>query len=270
MSEPEIQFRKKRETGDIFTDSFKFIKTEFRPVMWLLIVYVSPFIIVYGILQAYISANVLGRLDLSDAETMLKNLGPFYLNLLLVSLFGIFVQSLLAGTYYTYIKAYVTKGKGNFRLDEITPSLFANTLLALGANLVFFVIVVFGVLMCILPGIFLANSLSLVLMIIIFEKKGLSNALHRSWKLVHTQWWNTLLICMLGLVILYVASFITAAPLMYLTIESTQESYHTAGLVTNLNWYWLISVISTVISSFCYVVPYTFLAFQYFNLEERN
>ena len=266
----EIQFQKKRELGDIFSDSFTFIKEEIRPVMRLVIIYVLPFLLIYGILQAHLQTKMIGKLDLSDTETMLANIGPFYLNLILISLFSLFVQSLLAGTYYTYIEAYVKKGKGNFHHDEITPTLFSNTLLALGANIFLFIVVLLGLMMCILPGIYLANSLSLVLMVIVFEKKGISNALSRSWKLVHNQWWNTFLISILGVLMVYIAGFISSIPLMLITVDSTTETLQAAGMIDFTNWTWIFYVISAIVSSLFYIVPYTFLAFQYFNLDERN
>jgi len=35
------------------------------------------------------------------------------------------------------------------------------------------------------------------------------------------------------------------------------------------DWYWIIVGISTVVSAVLYIIPYTFLAFQYFNLDEQ-
>jgi hypothetical protein len=36
------------------------------------------------------------------------------------------------------------------------------------------------------------------------------------------------------------------------------------------DWYWVLIAISTIISSALYIIPYTFLAFQYFNLDEQS
>ena len=117
---------------------------------------------------------------------MLKaNAGPIYSNLFMIYLFGLFVQSLLAATFYSYIEIYIKKGKGNFHLSEITPHLFSNGLLAVGANLVLSVIVFTGTIMCIVPGIYALNTFSLVVIIVIFEKRGVIYGLTRSWNLVN-------------------------------------------------------------------------------------
>lgn len=269
MTLKEIEFRKKREIGDIFTDSFEFIRQEFKPISKLMAVYVLPFMLLYGIVQVYLQKNVIGKIDFTDTETLLENIGPLYLNVFLFLLFGIFVQSLLIATYYSYIEVYVKKGKGNFNLAEITPQLFSNGLLAIGASLVTFIIVMFGLILCFIPGIYFANTLSIAFIILIFEKKGLGNALIRSALLVKLQWWNTFLINVVGLIIIWTVSLIMSIPTRI------------AGLSVNIfspsqtptefpDWYWVLIGISTVVSSILYIIPYTFLAFQYFNLDERT
>ena len=101
----------------------------------------------------------------------MENIGPFYANLFVFLFFGLFIQSLLVGTFYSYIEAYIKLGKGNFEFTDISSKFFANSLLAMGANLVFAIIMFFGIIMCILPGIYFANTFSLLVIIFIYEKK---------------------------------------------------------------------------------------------------
>jgi len=267
MTENRIEFRKKREIGDIFTDSFHFLKLERKPLVRLLGIYAFPFIILYGVVQVYFQKNLLTNIDLSDMENMMANLGPMYLNIMLFSLFGLFVQALVIATYYSYIEAYVKKGKGNFELADITPQLFNNGLLAIGASLAVFVMVIFGLILCVVPGIYFANTLSPAIIILLFERKGIAAALTRSAFIVNRQWWNTFLLNIVGLIVVWAASFVFSIPGMVagFTVSITQQA------TTPLNypdWYWVLSGISTIVSSVFYIVPYTFIAFQYFNLDE--
>jgi len=268
MTDKEILFRKKREIGDIFSDSFQFIKQEHKPLTKLIAVYVLPFMVLYGFVQIYLQKNVISKIDLTDQEALFANIGPIYLNIFLFSLFGLFVQSLLIATYYTYIEAYVNKGKGNFDLTDITPQLFSNGLLAIGASLVIFIVVIFGLILCIVPGIYFANSLSLAFIILIFERKGLGNALMRSTLLVNTQWWSTFLINITGIILIWTASFVMSVPAVISGV---------AGNILDSNpppteypdWYLILIGVSTVVSSVLWIIPYTFLAMQFFNLQER-
>jgi len=268
MTEKEIQFKKKREIGDIFSDSFQFIKQEHKPLAKLIAVYVLPFMVLYGFVQIYLQKNVISKIDFTDPETLFANIGPIYLNIFLFSLFGLFVQSLLIATYYSYIEVYVKKGKGNFDLAEITPYLFSNGLMAIGASIVIMIVVIFGIFLCIIPGIYFANTFSIVIIILIFEKKGLGNALMRSAFLVKSDWWNTFLINIMSVILIWTVSFIMSVPLI-ITGFSAGIFNQTETPTEYPDWYWIYIGISTVISSLLWIVPYTFLAFQYFNLEER-
>ncbi|HRX10873.1 MAG TPA: hypothetical protein P5210_04430 [Draconibacterium sp.] len=267
MVEKEIQFRKKREIGDIFTDSFEFIRQEIKPISKLVGIYVFPFLLLYGLVLVYLQKNVISRFDFSNPDTLLENIGPMYMNMFLFSLFGLFVQALLIAAYYSYIDAYVKKGKGNFDLSEITPQLFANGLLAIGASFVLFLLVMVGVILCIIPGIYFANTYSLVFFILIFEKKGFGSAFSRSSLLIRSQWWNTFLINIVGVIIIWTVGMIMSIPTM---ITGFSKNIFNPDLapVEYPDWYWVLIAISSIVSSVLYIILYTFLAFQYFNLDE--
>ncbi len=269
MVEKEIQFRKKREIGDIFTDSFEFLKQEFKPISKLIGIYVLPFLLLYGLVQVYLQKNVISRFDFSNPDTLLENIGPLYLNIFLFSLFGLFVQSLLIAAFYSYIDVYIKKGKGNFDLSEITANLFSNGLLAIGGSFVLFFMVMIGVVLCIIPGIYFANTFSIIFFILIFEKKGLANAFIRSSALVNKQWWNTFLINIVGIIIIWTVSMIISIPTM-ITGFSKNIFNHDMAPVEYPDWYWVLIAFSTIVSSVLYIILYTFLAFQYFNLDENT
>jgi len=100
MIEKEIQFRKKREIGEIFTDSFEFIGQEIKPISKLIAIYVLPFIVLYGFVQIYLQKNVVSKIDFTNTEALLENIGPIYLNVFLFALFGLFLHSLLIANFF--------------------------------------------------------------------------------------------------------------------------------------------------------------------------
>lgn len=270
MDQKEIQFRKKRELGVIISDSFEFLKKESKPLSKLILVYVLPFVLLYAAGQVYFQRNVLSKIDLSNQEALMENIGPFYLNLFTFMFFGLFIQSLLVGTFYSYVEAYIKKGRGNFELADISSNFFANSLLAMGANFVFTIIMFFGILMCIIPGIYFANTLSLVVFIFIFEKKGLGDALSRSWKLVHSQWWNTFVLNLLAIAMMWVVSIIMSIPSLIMGASNSMFSFNETNVADYPNSYWILTGISAAVSTLLLIIPYTFHAFQYFNLEETE
>ena len=269
MEQKDIRFRKQRDLGVVISDSFDFLKQEAKPIFRMIGIYVLPFVILYAGAQVYFQRNVLSQFDLTNQESLMADIGPFYLNLFMFMFFGLFVQSLLVGTYYSYLEAYIKHGRGNFQLADISSSFFSNSLLALGANFLFAVIIFFGVMMCIVPGIYFANTFSLMLFIFIFEKKGISDAMSRSWKLVNSGWWNTLLLNIIGIAIFYLVSMVLSIPTLIMGVTNVFSSEIT-NPADYPNWYWVLSAVSSVITTIVFIVPFTFQAFQYFNLAERN
>ncbi len=270
MENKNIQFDKKRELPEIISDSFAFLKQEIGPVSRLIVVYVLPFIVLYAGAQIYFQKNILSQFNFSSPEQMAANIMPIYRHVFLFLLFGVFIQSLLAGTFYTYLEAYFRKGRGNIDISEISPQFFTHSLFALVAGIVYAGLSFLGAMFFVVPGIYLANSLSLVVFISVFEKKGLNSALAKSWRLVHSNWWNTLVINVIGLLFIFGAKFVLSIPVMSLDVPQDLAS---GTLVTSADypqWYWILTGATSVISSILLIVPYTFLAFQYFNLEKRT
>jgi hypothetical protein len=271
MEQREIRFDIKRDPGTIIKDSFYFLRSEFKPLSRLIFTYVFPLIILYGVGSVLFQMKFPVQFDLTtDNEQLLKELGPYYINFLLFSLFGIFIQALYAGAFYTYIEAYLKFGKGNFKISDISHELFTNSLLALGAGFISFVITVFGLILCIVPGIYYANCLSLAIFIAIVEKKGIGNALIRSFQLVNTKWWETFLINLVGLGMIIVLSIFLSIPSsvaglsegLFAPAKNTVDEFP--------QWYLVLSGITTVITSLSYIVLFTFYVFVYFNLRKYN
>ena len=270
MEQKHIQFQKKRDLGLVLSDSFEFLRQEAKPILKVLAIYVLPFLILYAYGQIYFQRNIASQLDLTNQEALMENIGPFYKNLFLFMFFGIFIQSLLAGTFYSYIEAYVKNCKGNFELADIAPRFFANSLLALGAGLIYTIIVFFGMVFCLIPGIIFANSFSLIIFIFIFEKKGISDAMSRSWKLVNLQWWNTFAINIIGILLVFIVGMLLSLPASIAGLTSNVFQPTDLNLEEMPNWYWGLTAASSIISTALYIVPFTFIAFQYFNLAEMD
>ena len=270
MIDKEIQFRKKRETGDIITDSFKFLKQEYQPILKLVSIYVLPFILIYAYVQIQLQQKFIGKIDFTNTENLMANIGPVYTNLFFAGIFSLFVQSLLIATYYSYLEAYIKKGKGNFSLSEITPLLFSNGIMALKANLLLFLIVITGLFLCVVPGIYFANTLSIVVMVYMFERKGTVNAFLRTAFMVNTQWWNTLLLNILAIVLIWSAGMIVTLPTIFAGASLDLFGSKPINAEQLPMWYWILSGASSVVGSIACIIPYTFWAFQYFNLDERT
>lgn len=275
MENNNLKLMKIRDFGEVLNASFQFLKNEWKELGTLLLYYFVPFLIIFSALQTYAQTKVMGfmqNINTETPESIIESYTSIFTSPLIIAnfLFQILVITMLIGIVYSYFDAYLKKGQGNFTMADISPILFENSIKALGISIVIGIVSSIGLLFCFLPGIFVANSLSLAAVAYIIEKKGLSDGISRSWKLVKTQWWNTLLINIIGFIIIMIISYIISLPLTILTVSKTLLSAKSGAELDIPTWYFVAQGIVSMISTILYIIPYTFLAFQYFNLVERE
>lgn len=268
-----MNFAKRREPGEILTDTILFLKDEFKPIARLTAVYVLPFMILMAVVQVYLQIKLTEASEILNQlgqERLIAELGGLYGNMLLFILFNVFVQSLLAALLFTYVSCYIRAGAGNFSDADISAMLFHNSLRALAAGFSVAALSIIGLMLCILPGIILANSLSLAVFISVFENRQPGYSLVRSWMLVRRQWWVTLSLAIIGILFMWLVSIIFTLPIFVQnTLQSLQPlaSDQTAGMPL---WHMIVTGIAVVVSSFAAIVPMTMMSLQYFNLLERE
>lgn len=268
-----MNFAKRREPGEILTDTILFLKAEFKPIARLTAVYVLPFMILMAVVQVYLQIKLTEASEILNQlgqERLIAELGGLYGNMLLLILFNVFVQSLLAALLFTYISYYIRAGAGNFSDADISAMLFHNSLRALAAGFSVAALSLIGLMLCILPGIVLANSLSLAIFISVFENRQPGYSFARSWMLVRRQWWVTLSLAIIGILFMWLVSIIFTLPIFVQnTFQSLQPlaAEKTAGMPL---WHMIVTGIAVVVSSFAAIVPMTMMSLQYFNLLERE
>lgn len=264
-----IEFQHKRELGKIISDSFLFVRQEYKTLGKLLLKYVLPFLLIYAYLQINLQIKLSEGMDLSDPESIMQNMAPFFKSVLVFGLFSLFVQSLLIAVVYTYIENYVSQRNGKIDLQTITSRLFQNGAIVFGTALIWYVISLLGIVTFIIPGIYFANTLSLATFIVVHEKKGIGNALARSWQLVNRQWWNTLFLGIVGILFIWISGVILSFPAMLLGVDIAQlaGAKEAEDILKPGGAFWIVSGITSILTSLLSVIPFTFFAFQYFNLS---
>jgi hypothetical protein len=280
MSDQAVEFQKRRELPEVIAASFQFIRAESGALLKYTLIYALPFIVVLAALQLVITSEMAGiqetllamlkQSDLSQQERLelLTQSGGVYKKYFLLLFFNIFVQSLFMAVIYSYIHAYLDRGKGNFTSSEITSAFFTNAYITLGTSLIVAIISLIGFIFCIIPGILLLNSLSLAVFIAVYEKKGIGYAITRSFNLVKLQWWGTFLLNLIGIIITSLVTMALAAPAS-IGQESKVifEEGETIAQAAS-DWRVWVFLFSSVIGSILSVITFVFLAFQYFNLKE--
>ncbi len=267
-----VNFPQKRETGEIYRDSLKFLRGEWKPLARILAIYVLPFILIYASAQVFMQMKLTGSAEVirdMDPDKLVKEIGPLYKNLMITLAFYLFVQSLFMAAVFSYIQMYLIRGRNGFSSGEVVPNLSSNALLAVGATFSVALVSFWGLFLLIIPGLILANSLSLTPFIAIYERKGIYPALLRSFTLTGKAWWHTLVLNLTGILILWGVNILLTLPITASTTLAEPASGGTSPNPILETWQWVYTGASLGISSLFVLVAFLFQAFQYFNLTTR-
>lgn len=268
----QIDFRKEREFGDVLNATFSFIGQEFRGFSIAILFYAVPFMIIVGITSVYLQLKTVTMMTPSNTLNVSYFIGEFSQVYLILLIVGIIGHTVLFSTVYNYINLYITKGKDNFTLGDVFSNIVKTFFPLLGASIVISFICTIGFVFCVLPGIYLSVSLSLVLITMIIEKKGFGNAFSRSFDLTKIQWWRTLLLLFVVFLIIAVLGGLIGLPGQLTNfMEMFNEIQKGSITQTSPSLFTIIySGFAAVVNHLLYVIIYIVIAFQYFNLVEKK
>jgi hypothetical protein len=265
-----VNFTQRREPGEIIQATITFLRSEYKNLFRLTAIYILPFMVLFAIAQVLLQIKISDAAKLipdTEPELLFQELGRFYGNFMIIIFFNTFVLALFAALIYSYVTEYIEKGRGHVSDVAISGQLYHHSARAILAAITVTVLSLTGLMFFIIPGILIANSLSLAVFISVFEKRGTVYSISRSWALVRQQWWATLSLNIIGVLFIWLAS-ITATLPVYLHGLFTVTDPATEEVIPQ--WRWWVSGISIVISSMAAVFPMVFMAFHYFNLRARE
>jgi len=210
-----IEFKKKRELGDILQDTFAFMRNEFKSFFNVFFKIVGPFLVVMMIslvLYMWFAADMLNTNNLAATNEIGDAPGApqfFALFFYLISLLTVYAMS--QSTILHYIKSY-TEGKGTINYEQIRTDVYASFWSFIGMMFLVSICVGIGILLCCIPGVYLWVPLSLSFSLMVFKQIGVGEAFTESFTLVKDHWWITFATLFVMAIIVGVASYAFALP----------------------------------------------------------
>lgn len=272
-----IQFKKQRDFGSIISDTFQFIRLEYKAIFrlylkhvgWMLLLLVAA-----GTYYQYASLTTINTINITDGvnEYLIETLMSSGLALLILLLASIAYSALSVTTINGIIKSYAhNKGEISDQDVKETISRFFGRILL--STVTVGIIVFIGFLLCFLPGIYLFVPLSLIFSVIIFQEKSFSEAFSECFKLIKQNWWITFATILVISILIALVSGVFQIPATVLTVMETVTSVQENGgeSMPNLakNWvYILFYVIALIAQYILSLVSLITLVFIYFNLNE--
>lgn len=266
MERPSFELRKIRDLGEVINDTFLFAKQNIKPLLKAYVVICGFFIV------ASLASGILNQINLLDGmedgvmynqqDIWSRLLNPLYgLSLLFKALTYIVIEL----TAISYVAAYASKGNVPPTVEEVWNFVKYYFFRVLGCNIVVGFIVGLGFLLCVIPGVYLWPMFSLVIPIVVIENGGLNYAMTRSFHLVKNNYWMTLGVSFVMILIVLACKMIFVLPISIFTIGSFFASGHKFSYTGTI-----LTIIADHICLMFYMLLSIAVTMNYYNLVEKK
>jgi len=224
MNKPYIEFRKQRDFSSILSDTFGFIRNEFKPFIKTVVNIAGPAIVVFMIALAaynYVSGDVLNFSSFgepsfnSSSVFVIITIAIFYL----ISAIAAYILTVASVLFY--IKSYVDN-KGVVDPTEVKTNVHKSFWSFLGLSFLKGITLFIAALLCFLPVFYAMIPMAIVFSIYVFEpKRSTSEAYSQSFKLVNIDFWTAFGAFLILGIIYYVLGMVFSIPTVIYTLIST-------------------------------------------------
>lgn len=263
QNENKVIFQRERDFSGLLNATFAFLKQEFKPLMGNLLKRIVPLIILIGLSSGYYTYSSFKSFSFDDPFSQMFNI--YYVINIVFSIATIIFMQLIV---QNYIKHYVEEHEqsvNEYLKENLTKKFFP----VLGVSILMYLSVFLGIIVFVIPGIWLAISLSLATTVKILEDDD-RPALRRSMDLIKNYWWQTFgALFVIGIIYQIIATIFTLPTMI--TQFSSIFTPDFSGINTDRSL--ALDLLTMTIGAFAYLtstIVYVFLAVHYYNLRERK
>lgn len=274
-----INFRKERDLGDIISDSFKFIRENYKPLFKVVTRVVGPVLLLFVL--SFTAYNFIvfqgsGGFLTTEMERHIEELvSRFAITTLLGAVFMIVISFLFYALFYASlnysIESYI-ENKGEIVVEEVAEKVRSSWGRFFGLSLMGTLLLMIGFILLFFPGIYLSVPLALVFSVMAFRKTSVSDSIGHSFKLIRGNWWMSFLTLFVILILYYVMTAIFQLPAtIYSIVKVMTISGEADFSFTNVfDWIYIaLNAFSLLVQSLVFGFVVISSALMYFNLDEK-
>ena len=193
MNKEYIEFRKQSDFSGILTDTFGFIRNEFKPLMKTIFNVAGPAILIFMLSLAaynYIAGDIF---DFDSFGDLSYNSGSIFATVIAAICY--FISSIAAYILTTsavlyYIKSYIDH-KGETDLADIKRNAYKNFWSFFGLSFLQGLTIIISLMLCVLPFFYAMVPMAVVFSIFVFEtKRSTTDAYSQAFTLVNEDFWT--------------------------------------------------------------------------------
>ncbi len=274
-----VEFKKERDLGAIISDTFKFLRLQWKPFFGTIIrTSFFPMIIAIGALFFYMSSfsDFFGGFDLTVDVGVYNepNVGLMFISILFMSVFFLIAYVVMNITALYYIKSYIdNKGVIDYQMikDRVKDKFWSFTGLFILVGLILFM----SALLCVFPVFYTGVVLSLAAPILVYHNLGAGDTISYSFKFINGHWWETFGVVLVVWLITTILGYIFSIPAMIYffikmgTIISANDPAVLAGSFTD-PIYLILNGVSYIGQFVLYAITLISNVFLYFDINEQK
>lgn len=210
-----IQFKKQRDLGDIITDTFAFLREEFKPFLSTVFKVSGIYLILFLLSMAYYLYAVGDIFDFTNTYSSNYSDDINYLSIisavLAISVFGILSYVSAEAAALHYIKLYINND-GKVNPDEVKMNVNNSLMSFVGLGVLKWVVIIVAAMFCILPMFYVIVPMAVAFSIFTFEERSATDSFSYSFSFIRDDYWITLATIIVMGIIVTVAGYAFGLP----------------------------------------------------------
>jgi len=210
-----IQFKKQRDLGDIITDTFAFLREEFKPFLSTVFKVSGIYLILFLLSMAYYLYAVGDIFDFTNTYSSNYSDDINYLSIisavLAISVFGILSYVSAEAAALHYIKLYINND-GKVNPDEVKMNVNNSLMSFVGLGVLKWIVIIVAAMFCILPMFYVIVPMAVAFSIFTFEERSATDSFSYSFSFIRDDYWITLATIIVMGIIVTVAGYAFGLP----------------------------------------------------------
>ncbi|MBZ9630106.1 hypothetical protein LB465_04885 [Salegentibacter sp. LM13S] len=267
MKQDYIDFKQQRELGDIISYTFKFIRENYKAYFTSVMKISWPAFLLLIAAVAYYSYTTVGN------SLMFNQDGGFFIGFGLLMIGLLLYFSVMNVAAFHFIKSYVSNN-GETSHQEVKQGVKKDLGKMFGLGAVTWILIFAGLIIFIIPGIYLSVPLSIAAAVLVFKSDSIGGSISEGFRLVKDNWWMSFISLFLIWLIVYIISLIFQLPVLIYTFIKMftimeENSASAANVADMFDWVYLtLTIIASAIQYLLYAITPIGVAFVYYNLNE--
>lgn len=261
-----IELRKKRDLGEILSDTFAFARINSKPLFNILLKTTGIFFLINVLFSGYYQYTNLNRLVTED-------LAAFSISLLLLTLGSVLYYASATSSIFSFMQQYLDT-KGTVSEEPVIREARQNIGQMVSLSIMAYLLLVLGLLFFIIPGIYFFIPIALSFPVFFFKKLGKRDSIRAAFKLASGYWWVTFGTIFVIAFLIGIISFVFQLPgTLYLGVKAFFVASEGSGEFQEFGGdfiYLVLATIGSAASSLSSIFMIIATGLVYFDLDEEK